>query len=311
MTPPSARPGLLLACFAAVYLIWGSAFAASKLVVHDLPPLLAGAIRFLLAGSGLAVVAAWRGARLPRAAREWRHFAVMGLLLIVLSSGLNALAIRYVPSNESALLNVSSAFWIPLLGTLGVQGHRLTPRAGAGLALGFAGVVMLMWPKGGFRLHNFGWQLTIIGACFAWALGTLYYRRIQSHTEPLMFTALEMLCGGTMLAVVAVAGGDLAHWTPTGPSLGGLVFLTVFSSGVAYTAFGYLMRHTTPARLATYAYVNPAVASLVGWLLLGEALSGAQLAGTAVILTGVVLVSLPDGAPATPPREAPPAEATP
>ena len=311
MTPPSARPRLLVPCFAAVYLIWGSAFAASKVVVHDLPPLLAGAIRFLIAGLGLGAVAAWRGARLPRAALEWRHFAVMGLLLIVLSSGLNALAIRYVPSNESALLNVSSAFWIPLLGTLGARGHRLTARASAGLLLGFAGVVMLMWPKGGFRLHNFGWQLTIIGACFAWALGTLYYRRIQSHTEPLMFTALEMLCGGAMLAVVSVTAGDPAHWHPTWPSIAGLVFLTVFSSGVAYTAFGYLMRHTTPARLATDAYVNPAVAALVGWALLGEALGGAQLAGTAVILMGVLLVSLPDGAPGEEPREAPPAEATP
>jgi drug/metabolite transporter (DMT)-like permease len=311
MTQPSVRPGLLAACFAAVYLIWGSAFAASKVVVHDLPPLLAGAIRFLVAGLGLAAVAAWRGTRLPRAALEWRHFAVMGLLLIVLSSGLNALAIRYVPSNESALLNVSSAFWIPLLGTLGARGHRLTPRASAGLLLGFAGVVLLMWPKGGLPLHNFGWQLTIIGACFAWALGTLYYRRIQSHTDPLMFTALEMLCGGAMLAVIAVADGDPARWNPTWPSMGGLVFLTVFSSGVAYTAFGYLMRHTTPARLATYAYVNPAVAALVAWALLGETLTGAQLAGTAVILTGVVLVSLPDGAPAGGPLESPPAEATP
>jgi drug/metabolite transporter (DMT)-like permease len=311
MPDASPRPTLLALCFAAVYLIWGSAFAASKLVVHDLPPLLAGAIRFLAAGLGLALLARWRGARVPRALREWRHFAVMGLLLIVLSSGLNALAIRYVPSNESALLNVSSAFWIPLLGTLGARGHRLTLRATAGLLLGFAGVTILMWPKGGFRLHNFGWQLTIIAACFAWALGTLYYRRIRSHTAPLMFTALEMLCGGAMLAIIAGIGNDVARWHPTGPSIGALVFLTIFSSGVAYTAFGYLMRHTTPARLATYAYVNPAVAALVGWALLGEALSAAQLVGTAVILTGVVLVSLPDGPPRAHVREAPPAEATP
>ncbi len=311
--PSDARPHptLLLFCFAAVYLIWGSAFAASKLVVQDLPPLLAGAIRFLVAGAGLAAVAAWRGARVPRAPIEWRHFAVMGALLVVASSGLNALAIRYVRSNESALLNVSSAFWIPLLGTLGAHGHRLTRRAIAGLALGFAGVAVLMWPHDGFRLQNFGWQLTIIGACFAWALGTLYYRRIRSHTAPLMFTALEMLCGGLMLAVIAGVNGDLGRWHATAPSVGGLVFLTVFSSGVAYTAFGYLMRHTTPARLATYAYVNPAVAALVGWALLGEALSGTQLLGTLVILTGVVLVSLPDGERRVRVREAPPAEATP
>ena len=311
MTETRPHPTLLLACFAAVYLIWGSAFAASKLVVQDMPPLLAGAIRFLLAGFGLAAVARWRGARVPRRLADWRHFAVMGALLVLLSSGLNALAIRYVPSNESALLNVSSAFWIPLLGTLGPRGRALTPRAGAGLALGFAGVAVLMWPKGGFRLTHLGWQVTIIGGCFAWALGTLYYRHIHSHVAPLMFTALEMLCGGAMLAVVALADGDLSHWHTSGPSIGGLVFLTLFSSGVAYTAFGYLMRHTTPARLATYAYVNPAVAALVGWVLLGEALSPVQMAGTAIILTGVVMVSWPDQERRAHVRDAPPAEATP
>jgi drug/metabolite transporter (DMT)-like permease len=311
MTAPSSRPTLLPLCFAAVYLIWGSAFAASKLVVHDLPPLLAGAIRFLVAGAGLAAVASWRGARIPRVAREWQHFAVMGLLLIVLSSGINALAIRFVASNESALLNVSSALWIPLLGTLGARGHRLTARAAAGLLLGFAGVAFLMWPKSGFSLTNLGWKLAIVGACFAWALGPLYYRRIVSSTPPLMFTALEMVLGGVMLTVVALANDDPAHWHPTWPSLAGLVFLTIFSSGVAYTAFGYLMRHTTPARLGTYAYVNPVVAALVGWALLGEELSGVQLLGTAIILTGVVLVSLPDARAEPRALGAPPAESTP
>ena len=310
-TSRSGSPRLLYVCFAAVYLIWGSAFAASKLVVHDLPPLLAGAVRFIIAGLGLAAVAALRGARVPRAGIEWRHFAVMAFLLIVLSSGVNALAIRFVASNESALLNVSSAFWIPLLGVLGARGHPLTRRSAAGLLLGFCGVALLMWPKAGFSMQNLGWQAAIIGACFAWALGTLYYRRIHSTTAPLMFTALEMLLGGLMLGLIALGHGDAARWRPTGPSLAGLVFLTVFSSGIAYTAFGYLMRHTTPARLATYAYVNPAVAACVGWAVLGEAFTQLQLAGTAVILTGVVLVSLPDDDAEARADEAPPSEATP
>ena len=311
MTKPRSGSRLLLVCFASVYLIWGSAFAASKLVVTDLPPLLAGSIRFIIAGLGLAAVAAWRGARVPRAPIEWRHFAVMALLLIVMSSGINAVAMRYVASNESALLNVSSAFWIALLGILGARGHPLTRRAAVGLLLGFCGVAFLMWPKAGFSMSNLGWQVAILGACFAWALGTLYYRRIDSRTAPLMFTALEMLLGGLMLGVIALAQGDAARWRPTWPSLAGLVFLTVFSSGIAYTAFGYLMRHTTPARLATYAYVNPAVAACVGWAVLGEAFSSMQLVGTAIILTGVVLVSLPDDAGAARAAEAPPAEATP
>ena len=173
---------LLLVCFALVYLIWGSAFAASKLVVHDLPPVLAGAVRFIIAGLGFAALAAWRGARLPREPIEWRHFAVMGFLLIVTSSGVNALAHRYLASNGSALLNGSSALFIPLLGVLGAHGHRLIPRAAAGLLLGFAGVAFRMGPKAGFSMANLGWQAAILGACFAWAPGTLYYRRIRSTT---------------------------------------------------------------------------------------------------------------------------------
>ncbi|HXQ64052.1 MAG TPA: EamA family transporter, partial [Steroidobacteraceae bacterium] len=256
MTTSRPNPTLLYLCFTAVYLIWGSAFAATKLVVHDLPPLLAVGLRFTIAGTGLTVVAAWRGAALPRRAREWQHFAVMGLFLIVLSSGLNALAMRHVASSQSALLNVSSAFWIPLLGTLGARGHPLTARAAVGLLLGFAGVVVLMWPHAGFALANVGWNFVILAGCFAWALGTQYYRRIGSVTPALMFTALEMLIGGLALDAIGLVGGDIRRWHATWPSVGALAFLTIFSSGIAYTAFGYLMRNTTPARLATYAYVN-------------------------------------------------------
>lgn len=311
---PEARTSrtLLLLCFAAVYLIWGFSFAASKLVVGDLPPLLASGVRFTIAGIGLALIAAWRGARPPRARSEWRHFAVMALFLIVLSNGCNTLALRYVASSESALLNVSSAFWIPMLGALGARGHPIRGRGALGLLLGFAGVSFLMWPRGGLSSSALGWKLVIVAGCFAWALGTLYYRRITTTTPALMFSALEMLIGGLALATIGLATGDASRWHATWPSIGGLAFLTVMSSGVAYTSFGYLMRHTTPARLGTYGYVNPAVAALVGWLLLGERLSTPQLIGTAIALFGVVLISLPgDGETRVPDAAAPPSEATP
>jgi drug/metabolite transporter (DMT)-like permease len=310
MSDSRPSPALLALSFAAVYLIWGCSFAASKLVVRDLPPLLAAGVRFSTAGLGIALVAACRGARPPRHPGEWRHVAVMALCLVVVSNGCGTLALRHVSSSESALLNVSSALWIPLLGTLGSRGHPVGARAAAGLALGFAGVACLMWPRGGLSSANLGWKLVIVFGCFAWALGTLYYRRISHRTPPLMFSALEMLLGGLTLATLGLAGGDAARWHPTAPSLAGLAFITVMSSGLAYTAFGYLMRHTTPTRLATYGYVNPAVAALVGWLLLGEQLSRLQLLGTVVALLGVVLISLPQGAAAArapgPPDEAPP-----
>jgi drug/metabolite transporter (DMT)-like permease len=302
MTTERSSPTLIYAAFAAIYLIWGTSFAATKFMVHDLPPLFAGGVRFILAGLLLVGFARLRGAALPEDAREWRHVAVMGLLHVVLSAGVNVLALRHVPSNQSALLNTSSALWIPLLGSLGVRGHPLTARVSVGLVLGATGVVLLMVPKGGLSLSHFGWQLIIIAACFCWALGTLYYRSVRSKTASLMFVGLQMLMGGSVLATTGAAMGDVARWQWTVQGLAGLAFLTIMSSCVAYTSFGYLMRHVTPARLSTYGYVNPAIAAVVGWLLLGERMSGVQIVGTAVILVGVVLVSLPaaDAAAPTP-----------
>jgi drug/metabolite transporter (DMT)-like permease len=308
MTADRPSKFLLLASFASVYLIWGSSFAATKFMVHELPPFLAGAARFTVAGLLLALVAMLIGQAVPRLAREWRHIAVMGLAQVVLSSGLNVLAMRHVASNQSALLNASSALWIPLLGAVGVRGHPLTIRVGAGIAIGFAGLALLLWPKGGFSAGDFGWQLVVVGACFAWALGTLYYRGIHTTTPMLMFIAMEMLAGGAMLGTLGFCLGEGPHWRYDGPGLIALGFLMLFSSGLAYTAFGYLMVHTTPARLSTYAYVNPVIAAAVGWWLLGERMNATQLGGTAVILLGVVIVSLPDGGLAR--RAEPPAEPT-
>jgi drug/metabolite transporter (DMT)-like permease len=297
-TPPS-RP-LLLASFATIYLVWGSSFAATKFMVHELPPLLAGAARFTVAGLLLTLVALLLGHALPRPAREWRHFAIMGLTQVMLSSGLNAVAMRHVASSESALLNASSALWIPLLGAAGVRAHPLTLRVGTGIAVGCAGLALLLWPKAGFSLRDLGWQLVVVGACFAWAVGTVYYRGARTTTPTLMFIALEMLLGGLMMGSVGFTLGEGPQWRFDGPGLAALGFLMLFSSCFAYTAFAYLTQHTTPARLSTYAYVNPAIAAVVGWALLGERLAASQLAGTAVILLGVVIVSLPDGGTTAP-----------
>jgi drug/metabolite transporter (DMT)-like permease len=294
----SARPSrlLLLGSFATVYVVWGSSFAATKFMVQSLPPFLAGGARFIVAGLLLTLVALGLRQALPRAARDWGHIAVMGLAQVVLSSGLNVLAMRHVASNQSALLNASSALWIPLLGALGARGHPLTLRVAAGIATGVVGLGLLLWPKQGFALADLGWQLVVVSACFAWALGTLYYRAIRTTLPLLMFMALEMLLGGLALCALGFGLGEGPRWRPDASGLAALGFLMLFSSCFAYTAFGYLMHHTTPARLSTYAYVNPAIAAVLGWLLLGERMSPTQLAGTGVILVGVVAVSLPDGA---------------
>ena len=309
MSPARPSPARMLLAFATIYVVWGSSYAATKFVVLELPPLLAAGARFTAAGLLLGLVAWLRGEALPVGGREWRHCLTMALFMIVASAGTNVVAMQHVTSSQSALLNASGAFWIALLGALGARGHALAPRTLLGLTLGFAGVAILIWPRGGFDLGNLSWQLSIVLACLSWAIGTVYYRHAQPTTAALMFIALQMLAGGLAMAAAGVAHGDLAHWHFTWRSHVGLAYVVVFSSCIAYSAFAYLIRHTTPARLGTYAYVNPAIAALVGWLLLGEQLSGLQLLGMAVILLGVVLVTLPKrlaGAAARPPAPAEP-----
>jgi drug/metabolite transporter (DMT)-like permease len=278
------------------------------MMVAVLPPYLAGGSRFLCAGLLLLAIARWRGQRVPRERIEWRHVGAMALLHGVLSTGVNVIAMPYVASNQSALLNASGALWITLLGTIGPNRHPLTAPVAAGVAFGFAGVAALLWPHGGFSFAHFGWQLVILWAALSWALGTHYFRGSRCATPMLMFLALQQLVSGGVMLGFGLMLGEASRWHVDLRGLLALGYLVVFNSAVAYTAYGYLMSHTTPARLSTYAYVNPAIAALVGWLTLGETMSSLQFAGMAVILAGVVLVSLPTRTPVPPDNQ--PAEPT-
>lgn len=290
LTPPTMRK----LAFATIYLVWGSSFLFSKIMVQYLPVLLSAGVRFLTGGLLLAILARWRGERFPGSAREWRHCAVMSLLTVLLSTGINTFAIRVIPSNQSALLNSSSALWIALLGTLGPTGHRLSPLTRLGLGLGFVGVGCVLWPRGGFVTEHLGWQLAVIVGCLCWATGTLYYRTVSPRTAPLMFTAMQMLLGGAVLGAAGVLGGDLGRWQWAPAGLFSLGYLAFMSSALAYCAYIWLMRNTTPAKLGTYAYVNPAIATALGWAVLGETLNPVQVLGTLVIVAGVLLITVFD-----------------
>ena len=316
----SPRSKLLL-CLAIVYLIWGSSYLATRIGVHELPPFLFGGVRFIISGMLLYAVARWLGqARAPLSGNEWRHLAVVGFCTVLLSNGFNVWAMQWVPSNQSALLNASSAFWIALLGTLGRRAHPITLGVGTGLTIGFAGTALVLWPGAGAATVGSAMgaasaavtvatsslppavpppspygalipELSILAGCFGWALGTIYLRNVRTNLDLLTFTALQMLCGGVMLTGVAIAVGELGRWRWSGPGLVAMAYMTLFSSCIAYVAYGWLSKHATPAQVGTYGFVNPAIATLLGWLVLGETLSTTQLAGMAVILLGVLLVN--------------------
>jgi drug/metabolite transporter (DMT)-like permease len=279
-----------------VYLVWGSSFVFTKIAVENLPPALFAGIRFVTAGVLLALIAEIFGHdRLPKRLIEWRHVTIAGFFMIFISNGLNTWSMQYLPSNETALLNGTSAFWIAGLGVFGRRGHPLTRSAVFGLLIGFIGAMLMLVPKGPIFSKGSLAQLGVLTACASWSLGTLYYRSITTSLSSLMFMALQMLMGGLMLLIFALAHGESMHWPPSAPGLISLLYLTFLSSGLAYTAYGWLTMNTTPTIVSTYSYVNPAIAALLGWLVLHEHLSGVQLIGMAIAIIGVSILTVPGG----------------
>ena len=279
-----------------IYLVWGSSFLFSKIAVANLPPALFSGIRFITAGILLALIARiWGGSSWPVRPIEWRHVIITGFFMILVSNGLNMWAIQFLPSNQSALLNSTPAFWIAGLGVFGKRGHPLTRWAVLGLVIGFLGVVLMLIPKGFLSTQSLFAQAGVLTGCLSWSLGTLYYRSIDTHLSSLMFMALQMLMGGLMLLGIGIVHGDVAHWVPDASGLIALFYLTFFSSCLAYTAYGWLSLNAAPALIGTYGYVNPAIAAFLGWQFLHEHLSGAQLAGMVIIIVGVSILTLPGG----------------
>lgn len=298
----SARAKIVLAFFT-LYVVWGSTYLAIRIGVHELPPALFAAARWLFAAAMFALYARVRGIPWPRGREEWRTLSISGILLIVGGNGLVVWGEQWVPSNLAALIIATTALWIAGLGTLGARGEALAPRALAGLAIGFAGVCLLLWPQAGIGSHERGparilGEAAVLIAALMWALGTLYGRRRGIKTPPIMATAMQMAMGGGILFVAGVALGEPARWTWTVTGMSALLYLAVFGS-LGFLAYAWLLHRTTPAKLGTYAYVNPALAVLLGWWLLDEALNARQLLGTAIIIVGVGLVT---SAPAVPAR---------
>ena len=286
------RSAKLALALGTIYLVWGSSFLFSKIGVDHLPAALFAGARFLTAGCVLALVARyWRGEPWPAVAVEYRHVAIAGLCMVFASNGLNVWAIQFLPSHEAALLNGTSALWIAGLGVFGRRGHPLSARALLGLGIGFAGMTLMLAPGAHPHPASSLAKLGVLAGCFAWALGTLYYRSVDTRMGPLMFVALQMIFGGALLLAVGFADGEAARWTISLPGMISLGYLTFVSSCLAYSAYGWLALNTTPAVIGTYSYVNPAIATFLGWQFLGEELTRAQVAGMIVVIAGVLVLT--------------------
>jgi drug/metabolite transporter (DMT)-like permease len=291
MTPERRWRLNVILAFTTVYFVWGSTYLAIRVGVASLPPALFAGTRFLAAGLLLAIYARSAGQFFPRGMREWRTVGVAAVFLLVGANGLVVWAEQWVPSNQASLLIATVALWLAVIGTLGPQGEPLSRPRLAGLVVGFAGVTLLLLPGKGFVLEHFGAQLAILLGGLSWAAGSIYVKRRRPTTPPLMSAAMQSLTAGMLLTAFGLADGEAARWRWDPNAIAALLYLTIFASCLAYTAYIWLLHQVSPSALGTYAYVNPLVAVVLGGWLLGESLSGPQWSGMLVTLFGVALVT--------------------
>jgi drug/metabolite transporter (DMT)-like permease len=294
----SRRPSTtaLIAAFAAIYLIWGSTYLGIRYAIETIPPLLMMGIRHLSAGTLLYAWARWRGTPAPRL-REWIYPAIIGPLLFLGGHGSLAWAEQRVPSGIAALLVATLPMWIVVLARASGTERHLTRSSLAGLVLGFLGVLVLFGPD---ALRHNG-DLNLIGAAavlfgtFIWAAGTIYMRNVKMPDSPLLSSSMQMLTGGASLILTArlVGGSQKFHFAAvSGRSWFALAYLILFGSIIAFTAYTWLHMVAPPSRVATYAYVNPVVAVLLGWAFASEPISVYTWIAMIGILAGVALVNV-------------------
>ena len=316
-TPPldprqrTSRTRIALA-FAAVYLIWGSTYLAIRYAIDSIPPFLMAGSRFVIAGGALYLWSRLTGAERPSRA-AWLATAVTGILMLAVGNGAVTWSEQRIPSGIAALLVASVALWMVLLEFLRKNGTRPNRLAIIGLTIGFAGVALLVGPA---ALSDAGdldvlAALVLVGASLSWAAGSIYSRVLPRPASASVGSGMQMLAGGIALLVIGVTSGELGRLdlaAVTARSALSLGYLIVFGSLVGFTAYAWLLRVCTPAAVATYAYVNPMVAMLLGWLLAGEEFGPRMIVAAAVILSGVALINRASARPA--PRTEEPRVAT-
>ena len=293
--PPRAGASSLpvIASFLAVYIIWGSTYFAIRIGLESFPPLFLAGTRHIGAGVLLCLLFRKSGTRPTRA--QWITAAITGVLLLFAGNGGVCWAEQTVPSGITALLVATVTLWMVLVDWLRPGGRRPSGRVLMGIVIGFAGLLILVGPAhlgNSSRVNPVGAAVLVL-ASLAWACGSLYSKHGALPSSPLLGAGMQALCGGAVLWMVGLLSGEGARFHPasvTARAWLAAAYLVVFGSCIGFSAYLYILKKSTAARVATYAFVNPVVALLIGWGLGGEGLSSRTVLAGAVILTAVVLV---------------------
>ena len=289
----------LIVAVAAVWLLWGSTFAALRYSVATIPPFVLASGRFVLAGAVLYAICMLRGRSRPTR-DDLVSAAVTGTTLLLLGNGVVVWTVQFLPTGINSLLLSLSPVWMALI-AFAWGGERPTRVAIVGMLLGFTGMVLLLQPKATAALPLWPAALALL-ASISWAFGSVYQRRSPRSSDLMLATALQMLFGGALLALEAALFGEWRAFDVhaiTAASWGGFFWLVIFGSILAFSAYLYTMQYASTALASTYAYVNPMVAVILGMILFHERFTPLEALAGAVILTGVALMVLPSRAAPT------------
>jgi drug/metabolite transporter (DMT)-like permease len=298
-----------LSAFAIIYFVWGSTFLAIRIGVHEVPPLLFAAMRFLAAGIVLYGWMIARGERSPTT-RQWLSASLLALLIFVFDYGILFWAEQRIPSGIAAVMLATIPAFMALSEIVVLRTQRLTLRLALALLIGIGGVAVLMSRSlnlGSAPIETKG-AVALIFASMTWSIASALSRKLPLPESKVMSSGAQMLAGGIMLTFAAAALGEFRGFRPSAVSSGAwyaLLYLIVAGSIIGFTAYVWLLHHESPTRVGTYAYVNPVVAVLIGYFFAGEALGPRTILGTLLVLISVVVITI---APAKKSNQAIPAE---
>src|SRR5881409_2465994 len=290
------KRSLVIIAFAALYLIWGSTYLGIRFAIETIPPLLMAGSRFLLAGIIMYAIA-WSQGIVESNWRNWRTSLIIGACLLLGGNGGVTISEKYIDSGLAALIVAIVPIYIVLLGWMTGLAPKPTPIVWLALIGGFVGVGILFGPALHFSSNEarhpaIGISILLVSS-FIWSVGSLYSRVAKHAASPFLTAAQQMLCGGMLLLFVGIATGELRRLhlgSISMLSVGSFIYLVIIGAVVGYTAYIWLLRHCEPAKVATYAYVNPIVAVLLGTLFAGETVSVRMLIAAALIIGSVALI---------------------
>src|SRR5213596_2110667 len=292
----AALKGKALIAYLIVCVFWGSTYLAIKVGVTELPPFLFAGLRFLVAGLILLGVARALGDPLPRKS-DWRTLAIVGLLLLAGGNAFVVWSEQYIASGIASIFVVTVAMWTALFDAIIPGGSSdLNWRVVAGLLLGFLGTLLLVGatPAEILAADKRG-PLALTMASASWSLGSVYAKRHPTQASPYMGAAFQMIVGGGAVALVGTMLGEWQSWHLTGRAIGAIAYLVVFGSILGYSAYSYALRHASATIVGTYAYVNPVIAVLLGWLLLHEPVGARTFIAMAMTLGAVIWIQFSHG----------------